>query len=312
MKKGERKNVRRNILIIVILSIILVCIFVILWQILKKEKIENLYSLKKYEEAYSITQKWFLFKDNDLYDKVKIMEKITKDYEEGKEYLKKYDKASEDSKGMYKSLAKTDLLSAITKAIAYEEVLDKLNIRDEVITIRNDSAYIYLKELQLDLEKALNDKYDFEFAPLGTQNEDKLKEVIAEVVKVAKDTEIKDEFKRYISQNNVKLTAKEVQYNIKNNLDKEFTLEGIANLDDYYNYGYNSNIEDSYFCIRVSPSGSTYSDNWYIYCSRYKYKELYSKLLKGKQYLKLVCKIPKYKFEKNQGNMATAIFIKME
>lgn len=105
-------------------------------------------------------------------------------------------------------------------------------------------------------------------------------------------------------ENNINLDAKDVQYDMVNNLDKSFALHGTAELDDYYNYGFDDDMEADYFCIRVRPIGGSYSDEWYIYLHRDSFKELYDKLKMGKKELVLQCKIPKYRYEKNMNNMA--------
>lgn len=104
--------------------------------------------------------------------------------------------------------------------------------------------------------------------------------------------------------NNINLDAKDVQYDMVNNLDKSFALHGTAELDDYYNYGFDDDMEADYFCIRVRPIGGSYSDEWYIYLHRSSFKELYDKLKVDKKEVILQCKIPKYRYEKNMNNMA--------
>jgi len=75
-------------------------------------------------------------------------------------------------------------------------------------------------------------------------------------------------------------TCREVQYNKFGYLAQEFTIEGTAELDDYYNYGYDE-MEPLYFCMHVTPTGGGYSDSWYIYANRTQFSELYNKLLNG-------------------------------
>ena len=114
-------------------------------------------------------------------------------------------------------------------------------------------------------------------------------------------------FEKFMKDANITLTAKDVQYDMVNNLDKDFGLEGYAELDDYYNYGYNSDLEKDYFCMRVEPIGGNFSDSWYIYCHRNSFKELFQKLKDNsvvEVYVK--CQISKYMYEDNQGNMAEA------
>jgi len=117
-------------------------------------------------------------------------------------------------------------------------------------------------------------------------------------------------FEKFMKDNSLTLTAKDLQFDMVNNLDKEFGLEGYAELDDYYNYGFDSDIEKDYFCMRVEPVGGRFSDSWYIYCHRDSFKKLFQKLKDlnvVEVYVK--CKIPKSIYEDNQGNMAEAMRI---
>lgn len=307
MKNKKNKTIS---IIITILIIILICIFIALWQLSKTDKIQELYNSKEYSKAYNLSNKWwFLFKDDNLYNKVKIMSVITQNYENGENALKEMDTTNTELKKIFKNETGDYFLNVIVKAISYEEMLDNLNIRDEVVFLRNSASSIFLKELKFDLEKALKSKKDVDFYPLSKE---KIQNTIDEVINIAQNSEIKDKFKKYINENNIELTAKEVQYNMQNNLDKEFILEGTAKLDDYYNYGYNKSIENRYFCISITPNNSTYSDIWYIYCERNQFSYIYNQLLIKKQNLNLICKIEKSKFQKNQGNMATAVFMQIQ
>lgn len=306
---GNKKNKTISIIITILIGI-LICIFIVLWQISKNDKIQELYNSKEYSKAYNLSNnRWFLFKDDNLYNKVKIMYAITQNYEKGENALKKMDTTNTETKKFLEKEAGVYFLDVIVKAISYEEMLDNLNIRDEVVSLRDSASNIFLKELKFDLEKALKNKNDVDFYPL---NKEKIQETVNEVINTAQNSEIQDKFKKYISDNNIEVTAKDVQYNMQNNLDKEFILEGTAKLDDYYNYGYDKSIENRYFCISITPNNSTYSDIWYIYCERSQFNSIYNQLLIKKQNLNLICKIEKSKFQKNQGNMATAVFMQIQ
>ncbi len=113
-------------------------------------------------------------------------------------------------------------------------------------------------------------------------------------------------FEKFMNDNNLTLTAKDVQYDMVNNLDKEFGLSGYAELDDYYNYGFDDSLEKDYFCIRVEPVDGKYSDSWYIYCHRDSFVKLFEELKLNPQILYLKCTIPKYMYEENMNNMALA------
>jgi len=121
---------------------------------------------------------------------------------------------------------------------------------------------------------------------------------------------VNDSFAQYISDNSITLDNYDVQYNMANNLDKEFSLVGYAELDDYYNYGFDDKLESSYFCLQVTPENGKYSDAWYIYCYRNSYQNLFDKTqAAGKKYVKMICCIPKGRFEEGQNNMATLRYV---
>lgn len=103
-------------------------------------------------------------------------------------------------------------------------------------------------------------------------------------------------------QDEHRLKAKDVQYDMKNNLDKDFVVEGTATINDYYNYGFGSDIEAKYFCARVIPDDG--SDSWYLYFHRDSFKDLFESLKSKDIHVTTVSKIPSYRYEEGQGNMA--------
>lgn len=111
-------------------------------------------------------------------------------------------------------------------------------------------------------------------------------------------------YEQFKKDKNISLDAKDVQYDMVNNLDKSFGLYGTAELDDYYNYGFDDDMEADYFCISVRPSGGSYSDEWYVYLHRKSFTELYDMLKAGTKEVMIECKIPQYRYEKNMNNMA--------
>lgn len=115
-------------------------------------------------------------------------------------------------------------------------------------------------------------------------------------------------FETYLNENQITLTAREVQYNMGNNTDSKFILEGVAELSDYYNYGFNDWTDD-YFCLEVYPD-ETYTNRWYIYCHRDSFVNLFDKALKDSYiYVQMICEIPSYVYQKNQGNLASLEYI---
>jgi hypothetical protein len=113
-------------------------------------------------------------------------------------------------------------------------------------------------------------------------------------------------FKTYLEENNITLTAKEVQYDMPNNKDKEFILVGTASLSDYYNYGFDDSFESNYFCVLVAPYDGSYTESWYVYCHRESFKKLFDDLLSGYVNVSMSCMIPSQLYEPGQSNMAVA------
>lgn len=57
-------------------------------------------------------------------------------------------------------------------------------------------------------------------------------------------------FESFMKEKNVRLMGKDVQFDMKNNLDIEFAMEGSAELDNYYNYGFDD-LEVDYFRSKI-------------------------------------------------------------
>jgi hypothetical protein len=110
--------------------------------------------------------------------------------------------------------------------------------------------------------------------------------------------------KDFMKEKNVTLTGKDVQYDMKNNLDKEFVVMGMGKLSNYYNYGFDSSIESRYFCVEVTPFNGSYSDRWYLYFTRADFGVLFNNLKQGEKGILAVCNIPRSVYEPGQGNMA--------
>jgi len=105
----------------------------------------------------------------------------------------------------------------------------------------------------------------------------------------------------YMTKNNITLKAKDVQFDMVNNLDKNFGIEGIASLGDYYNYGFTDNKNT--FCIKVNTD-NTETNSWYLYCDRNSFTELYNILKEKNSYIVATCNISKNEYKTGQGNMA--------
>ena len=107
-------------------------------------------------------------------------------------------------------------------------------------------------------------------------------------------------------------TAKDIQYDVANNIETPFGIEGIAELDDYFNYGYDKLDRKKNFCIKLTADDG---DIWYLYADRTggddgKMKEpiteLYQRLVnEGSASIACIAQIyPAWYEEDQQGNMA--------
>lgn len=116
--------------------------------------------------------------------------------------------------------------------------------------------------------------------------------------------------KDFMSDYNIKLTAKEVQYDMANKLDREFYIEGKMELCDYYNYGHTN--EKELMCTMIIPPSGKYDDSWYVYLRRAKFGDLYNKLLNGNIDVKVSAIILSQAYQKGQGNMAGGLVVAYE
>ena len=99
-------------------------------------------------------------------------------------------------------------------------------------------------------------------------------------------------------------SAREVQYDKYGHLFDNFIITGTAELDDYYNWGY-ENYEYGYFCINIRPTGGTYSDEWYVYANRKTFSDLYESLQSGSKNVTLVAQM--IFVDTGSNNMATLV-----
>lgn len=118
------------------------------------------------------------------------------------------------------------------------------------------------------------------------------------------EVSVRDLFQEKVDEYNVTLDNFDVQYDTINNLDELFTLSGTAQLSDYYNYGFRG-IEGTHFCLKVEPTGGKFSDQWYIYCDRESFADLFDKAKEnGTINVQMICEIPEYSYKTNSGNLA--------
>ena len=107
-----------------------------------------------------------------------------------------------------------------------------------------------------------------------------------------------------MTKNNITLKAIDVQFDMVNDLDKNFAIEGTATLDTYYNYGFTD--QAGTFCIKVDTD-DTETNSWYLYCDRTLCSDLFNNLKNGSQSIIATCKIARNEYQENQSNMAEVL-----
>lgn len=113
-------------------------------------------------------------------------------------------------------------------------------------------------------------------------------------------TDQKSDEEKFMIDFDITLTGKEVQYNMQNNLDKNFFLKGRVELCNYYNYGFLN--ESKFFCGKIVTEDN---GNWHLYFDREVYDSVYKDLIDGSLPLMISAFIPSGAYKGNQGNMAT-------
>lgn len=197
----------------------------------------------------------------------------------------------------YKTYAKN--LDNITddEKMLIEDVSNLITFSTDQVLFRN----LYNEDSE-DYVESLKEVEDwFGASNLEYENYDPL--VISSYFEEVEEQKIEtDPVRVFMKDNNISLTAKDVQYDMSNNLDKEFVISGNAELNDYYNYGFDSSIEDDYFNVRLTPDDG--SDSWSLYFERDAYSELFEDLKQNDVSIIVSANIPSWIYEKNQGNMA--------
>jgi len=101
-------------------------------------------------------------------------------------------------------------------------------------------------------------------------------------------------------------TWKNTSFDMQNNLQKPFFIRGTAELSNYYNYGYTNTKK--LFCVELTPEDGSFSDRWYVYMDREKFREVYDGLINNdNKTIEVIAFVPEKVYEKDQGNMAVAL-----
>jgi len=189
------------------------------------------------------------------------------------------------------------------------------NLTEEELNIQEKVAQLHIDAMILDiaiLEGSVNEETFTNYE----QSYQKLVEIFGEsnlpannladsFVQTMEENASKDEKEKeeFISEANITVSADEVQYNMPNNLNKNFYLEGTLELCDYYNYGYTN--EDAYFCGHLIPFDGGYSDSWHLYFHREDFDGVYQVLLEFDTVdLRVAAQVAGSVYEQRQGNMA--------
>lgn len=108
----------------------------------------------------------------------------------------------------------------------------------------------------------------------------------------------------YQERSGISLVANDLNGDIKSHLDKDFVIAGIANISDYYNYGFKF-FEDKWFSVRLSPVNG--SDDWYLYFDKSNDSKLFSELKNNRDILLVTAaSVPSSIYTDGQGKMAIA------
>ncbi|MEM4995023.1 hypothetical protein WKH56_20875 [Priestia sp. SB1] len=111
----------------------------------------------------------------------------------------------------------------------------------------------------------------------------------------------------FLKETPVDLDVSDVEDNESANIDKLFKIEGNAQLDDYYNYGFYD--EDKYFSVSVIPFDTKVS-GWNVYFERDKYQDFYNDLKDNPDMVvKIVGIIPHNIYEDGQKNVAGGAYV---
>ncbi len=185
------------------------------------------------------------------------------------------------------------------------------------------NAQRFYREIYLDYNLCININYDYENSKI-TSNTAQWLEFMDDGTAIKGEetfekisdstTYVMDKIEEFYANNieELKFTRKypnlpssrEVQYNKFNYLGQKFLISGFAELDDYYNWGYDD-LKALYFCIRIRPTGGSYTDEWYVYADRNEFAELYQSLLNGSKSVSLISEM--WFYDTGSNNMATLV-----
>ncbi len=179
----------------------------------------------------------------------------------------------------------------------YPNFLDNatINILPEIMAFTSDNNYVFSSTYYLEVNGNLYSPEEFGYSDSGSSTS---------------TTPSGNELDTLMQENGVTLTARDVQYNMPNNIEKLFGLEGTGELCDYYNWGYDDSIKGDYFCVRIAPPGGTLREDWYIYFNRTSFDKVYQDLLEGDIYIYLLAKIDQQYYDVHQGNQARAVSVR--
>lgn len=180
-----------------------------------------------------------------------------------------------------------------SKKLEFESI--KTTAEGGILLITSYLKYGYEPSTKKKLDDILTDWKDV------TDYDDELDNIWINNPEVKKT--FKDSVEEYRKEFNLDITWKDIQYDMYNNLSKEFLVAGTAELSDYYNYGFRER-EKNYFCVSIIPYDGDYTNRWHLYFNREDFKELFDSLKEEKRVIITTCEIPDYIYKEGQGNMA--------
>lgn len=224
--------------------------------------------------------------------------------EEDTHYVMAYDLEVEDGEEYQDMFSR--MLVALKqegKSTTYDDVTGFLLAAQDVFDI-----YTFYDDVEYDWETGIVTDGDNEWSFSGRLLSSNKCYYIEDDTLVLLNRYFKDAEKEvFLGQYTNLVTAKDVKYDVYNNIGKAFALEGSAELDDYFNYEYRD-LDSIYFCIKITPRGGSYGDEWYVYANRVQFSSLLETLMdRDLDDVTVVCRAPYTNASKN--GMATLVDI---
>jgi hypothetical protein len=109
-------------------------------------------------------------------------------------------------------------------------------------------------------------------------------------------------FDQFMEDRSLDTDGEDIPYKVEDFVGERFAVQGTAQLDNYYNYGY-KDLEVTHFVIKVIKEDALH---WYLYVSREEYPELFQELKKGPVEVYAQASVSEDYYESEQGHLAMA------